>query len=359
MNIPQSSRAGFQMIRSIAIQNFRCYHSLRVDNCARVNVIVGDNGSGKTALLEAMFMALAGNTEIAVRLRVQRGLDGNFLGGSRVIERAIFDDYFYKGDVSQPISVILEGDGEDHRSLVIFRGSAQAFLPLGDSRSEIESTSPFIFRWKNARGAEREAVPRIRAGKLDLPDTGEDLSDFFLIPATANISAVENASRFSDLSKSGKHKKLIELFTNEYKWLDAISVEVSGGSPALYASVRGADQKIPLANVSGGINRIFGIMLIIASRPKSVVLIDEIEAGIYYLHQKQLWKGLLDFAREFSTQLFVTTHSKECLEALIDASNSVEDVALWRIGIKDGDPVIRQFWGSTFKAGIESGGEVR
>ncbi len=53
-----STSNDFHMIRSIDIKNFRCYEHLHVNGCKRVNVIVGDNGSGKTALLEAMFMAL-------------------------------------------------------------------------------------------------------------------------------------------------------------------------------------------------------------------------------------------------------------------------------------------------------------
>ena len=73
---------GVQMIREIEIQNFRCYENLKIENCARLNVIVGDNGSGKTDLLESIFLPLAGSTEVLARLRAQRGMD-NLLGGKR------------------------------------------------------------------------------------------------------------------------------------------------------------------------------------------------------------------------------------------------------------------------------------
>ena len=42
---------GYQMIRSIDIKNFRCFQRLEIKDCARLNVVVGDNGAGKTALL--------------------------------------------------------------------------------------------------------------------------------------------------------------------------------------------------------------------------------------------------------------------------------------------------------------------
>jgi AAA15 family ATPase/GTPase len=47
------------MIHSIDIRNFRCFERLEIGNCRRINLLVGDNGSGKTALLEAIFLALS------------------------------------------------------------------------------------------------------------------------------------------------------------------------------------------------------------------------------------------------------------------------------------------------------------
>src|ERR1700733_1096295 len=41
-------------ITSVEIENFRCFKKLRVDGFTAVNLIVGANNSGKTALLEAI-----------------------------------------------------------------------------------------------------------------------------------------------------------------------------------------------------------------------------------------------------------------------------------------------------------------
>jgi len=53
------SPTGYQVINEIDIRRFRCFEHLHISECKRVNVIVGDNGVGKTALLEAIFLALA------------------------------------------------------------------------------------------------------------------------------------------------------------------------------------------------------------------------------------------------------------------------------------------------------------
>jgi hypothetical protein len=109
---------GFQMIRSIDIKNFRCYERLRIDDSRRINVVVGDNGSGKTALLEAIFMALASTTEVALRLRQQRGVDSAFQATTSRIEDTFWGDYFYKGLIKgNRIEIELHGDGPEHRFL--------------------------------------------------------------------------------------------------------------------------------------------------------------------------------------------------------------------------------------------------
>jgi AAA15 family ATPase/GTPase len=110
------------MINSIDIRNFRCFKHLRIGECRRINVIVGDNGSGKTALLEAVFLTLSGNIEVSVRLRAIRGLEGSFSGSPRAIEEAIWRDYFYNLDWTREISVALEGSGREARSLAVSRG---------------------------------------------------------------------------------------------------------------------------------------------------------------------------------------------------------------------------------------------
>jgi|GEM_PF-2767527 len=44
------------MLRDLAIQNYRCFKDFHIDGLARVNLIVGANNSGKTSLLEAVYL---------------------------------------------------------------------------------------------------------------------------------------------------------------------------------------------------------------------------------------------------------------------------------------------------------------
>lgn len=51
--------------KNIEIKNFRGIDHLAIDDLSRVNVFLGQNGSGKTSILEAILM-LAGMYSIAL-----------------------------------------------------------------------------------------------------------------------------------------------------------------------------------------------------------------------------------------------------------------------------------------------------
>jgi AAA ATPase-like protein len=78
--VPAHCPTGYQMIKSAEIRNFRCFDFVKLTDCRTLNVVVGPNASGKTAILESLFLALGVSPEIALRLRTWRGFEGQ-MGG--------------------------------------------------------------------------------------------------------------------------------------------------------------------------------------------------------------------------------------------------------------------------------------
>lgn len=345
------------MIHSIDIRNFRCFKELRINGCRRFNLIVGDNGAGKTALLEGIFFALASSPSIALRYRVIRGLENTFRGVVSSIEEALWRDIFYRGAWENPISVILRGDGIENRSVLVSRGAAvEKEIPFSEVTES--STAAIQFRWTNSGGKERTFIPKASATGLTLGDTDEEqLPDFFYFAANQTVVAGENAGRFSDLSRAGQIPAFIDTVRQEYEWIKTLNIEIIAGLPVIYATLTSGEQ-LPLANVSGGVNRILSFMLAIAARKRTVICIDEIEDGIFHRHQPDIWKSLTTMARKQEAQLFVTTHNEEWLEAVF-ADGNVDDVALWRLERTNEGPKLRQFAGKQITAAIRSSGEVR
>ncbi len=350
------------MIRVVNIQNFRCFEQLHAEGCCRVNIIVGDNGSGKTSLLEAMFMGLGGTPEIGVRFRQQRGLDMSFSATTQKIQEAVWRDLFYQGQWQNEIKVQILGNGPEARSLRVYRGQSQLTIPLDASESKEESrTSPIIFEWTDFEGKQHKSIPKINPRGLEVEGGDEDLPNFFYFAANLVTGSGDNAQRFSDMRIAGRAPAFIKLLTKEYPWITFLDIEVVAGSPVIFAKTHSSQKMLPLAYISSGINRMIGILLAIASRDQSVVLVDELEDGIFHTHHIALWRAILTVCRNYSGQLFATTHSYEWIRALTVAAGSKEDdIALWRLERSDsGQPVLFKFDTNTLRDAIKYGAEAR
>ena len=79
------------IISSIKLNNFRCHGDFSYDFKKKTSVIVGENGSGKTSVLEAIYEALRGKSFRAVDSDILRResdfyrIEVNFLDGERTV----------------------------------------------------------------------------------------------------------------------------------------------------------------------------------------------------------------------------------------------------------------------------------
>ena len=85
------------------------------------------------------------------------------------------------------------------------------------------------------------------------------------------------------------------------------------------------DEFVPLNFLGDGFKRIFYIVLKALSLKGKRILIDEIEIGIHHSKMKNFWVNIMKVCKELKVQLFATTHSNECIEAYVEASNEIQN----------------------------------
>lgn len=105
------------MIENIKIENFKSVQSLEM-NIGRFNVIIGENGSGKTNILEAIAMASAAS---------QDKLDHEFLAsrGIRVTAPNFMRSGFDKTNMTKAISLVISHSHEKNYTYALFRKNTQ------------------------------------------------------------------------------------------------------------------------------------------------------------------------------------------------------------------------------------------
>ena len=52
------------MIEKLTLKNFTVFENLEIDFSPRINIIIGENGTGKTHLLKAAYALCAANNKI-------------------------------------------------------------------------------------------------------------------------------------------------------------------------------------------------------------------------------------------------------------------------------------------------------
>jgi predicted ATPase len=365
---------GCLMIDTVEILNFRAFKEVKLSDCRLINVIVGENASGKTALLEGIFLAAGPSPEIAVRIKGFRGIERlPFEGTEATINEMLWRDLFNQFNTRKPAYISLSGKEQSStRSVTVtYRDRSQLIaVPTPQPRDrkskhfvakpiEVELV-PINFRWRWPHGRFTNVDPHFVDGKIvvgNLPDSNVDISFF---AANRTYSIQETVNRFSALSRMFKERGAVNLFREHFPAVTDLSIESFGSQAMLYAQVNDLPEKIPLSMISSGMTKLAAILFAIPNQPHGVILIDEIENGFYYKRLPVLWRSLLSFAREYDCQIFASTHSAECLNALLEAAaTQIDDVSLIRVEKSENASTLRQFSGKLFKAGMEMQGEIR
>jgi ABC-type lipoprotein export system ATPase subunit len=356
-----------QMVDSFTIENFRSFKEVKVERCGLINILVGDNGSGKTALLEALFLAAGVSPELTLRTRSWRGLEGRMSGTHEDIHEALWADLFFKFQTSKPARIALKGARDHTRSVTVKLFPQGHLRVIAPTRKEsgapvrvVPDPSPIEFVWSIQGRGSFSVKPTFDGEKLNIPPVPEThvRGSFFAANRTAPGPEVSN--HFSQLSRTFHEEEFIERFNALYPNIKDLSLEMSGGSTMLFARVDGLPQRIPLSLASGGMSKLAAILLAMPQQAGGIVLVDEIENGFYHKRMPQIWETLLDFARLYKCQLFVSSHSVECLAAAASlAAKNPGDFAVMRTVLESDGTKVRQFSGETFVDAIQEQIEVR
>lgn len=368
---------GYLMIEKLGIENFRCFKSVQLWDLKRVNIIVGENASGKTVLLEAIKVGLDGLPGSLPWINQMRNIL-TLLPQNPTPEQFqnLFIEFFHQFESKEEISISIEDSQHRTAELRIRFDPSKATttqvpgfqLPIGFQPPQMVPSSPPItviplaFERTDFQGKKDTLLATINAqgglflspGKTMGIVSGLISSSYFGGPG-------ESATWLSLLSIEKRSAEIIKAIRTHFPFISEITPETPiQGMGTLYADLKSLPRKIPLSLVSGGISRLFTTMLSILQYEGGVVLIDEIENGIFHKQYPLIWKTLLDLAKHHDTQLFISTHSLECLRGLLPSiKDNEKEILLLRLDRENGSSKITTIGSKFIEAAIEQGFDVR
>jgi len=350
---------------SIHIKNFRAIDILDIHNFKQINLITGRNNCGKTTVLEALFQISGmSNPQLPVTINNIRDLvlasDDNF------------NFVFHNLDFNQEpyISAILNGS---QRNLSIKPKYAAQY------HKKVINTEKINLITENKTTVNDDDFPVINGILLEFND-GKDNESF-----TSEISLSGNRLRISNrykeklrcsfhapnISMNMLPQRIEKLLIN--KQIDGIIEALAeidpritdirmGAGGVIYIDI-GLNKLLPINIMGDGIRRIFSIIAAVSDMQGGILLIDEIENGLHYSTLKTLWKALLKAIEVYHVQLFVTTHSNECIAALghsyKEVNQKTDNICLYRIEKQNNGHKAFEYSPEMIISGIDNNIEMR
>ncbi len=350
----------------LQISGYRALQLVNLSQLGQVNIFVGDNNAGKTSILEAISI-LCNPLDPFQWLEVsQRRL---YLGRSQLISlrpniealKWIFsqkigasNDEIYQAEIlieangTTPIHKLKAKLGEIYGSGV--EKNNQKSFDKDISSPEEEVSSPEIDSVRG--GLELEIAVNLASAQLNLfpPEAEREIFQFWenerFVQRRRNKPIVKNATIFPSYSSSepilerlsriirqeedGKNEvlELIRSFDNNILGIEILPM------PTALATLYIKHKELGLAPLyvfGDGFKRALVIALTLLTTANGVLLVDEIETSIHVSALGSVFSWLIETCRRREIQLFVTTHSLEAIDAMLQPEIATDNVVAFRL----------------------------
>lgn len=303
--------------KNIEIKNFRGIDHLKIDDFSRVNILLGQNSSGKSSVLECLLLMMGmSNPDLPQTINSIRSRNySSFADLGYMFHN-------YNINVKPETSSVLFDDTKRHLSLeltYVFDEKSQPDLQNGQIPTS--ETKTFLNTLKMLFDVESGQQKSTYECSLTINQQGfisnkklaegyfEKNSVAFL---SSDLAAGNPANDLVELAK----RRLKDTVIEQLRHFDSRITTLEILNNVAYVGLEGIDQLLAVNMQGDGLRRYLNIVAASANPINNILLIDEIENGLHYSAYKKLWEAIFALATTTNKQVFVTTHSKETLSHL-------------------------------------------
>ena len=298
------------MIKDITIQNYKLFKSFHLKNLPQILVIGGKNNSGKTSVLEAIYLSLSFNFGYLF----WRGIDAykslwfRSAYHNLSLEQPVTFEYVLDDSLKRKIQFEASFDSINHR----------AFSSGGQTVSTPISGGVNISYWADVKKPPNKSLLYMDNKNLfwyDNPKFSRHANTKIFFMPYNFFSTPENAAQdysqlmFENNMDSIEFLKALQILEPKLSSLSIMALP--DGKSMIYGNK--GSSKIPLHLMGEGMNCLASILLLIFKAKNGIVLIDELENGFHYSILDSVWKVISTFAKKYKTQIIATTHSRELI----------------------------------------------
>ena len=315
-------------IDSIEINRLRGIKELTVSDFSKINLIVGDNNSGKTTFLEAIQLLF---------VKTQLGALKNVIKQRTVLnpQKSSFYVSLIKMFNLEQQMKRLEFDiyAKSNVGILRFQLGGSERIISGDEGLELSTLSTNEkMRYKRASAVLPEKA-KIFTGEIVAQNGNKILKKEVRctsldsgLPGTVIQKEIQYISSFGHLrydllQNIVDHPEYKDLAINVLRQFDAdiedICYTKADDGSYLETIITKNGFNIPFSVYGDGIKKILYILNKLFDSADSILLIDEIETGLHKKYYDTLFPVVFTLAEKLNVQLFIATHSNEAIDAIL------------------------------------------
>jgi len=315
------------MFNNITINNFRGIKTLTIEDFGRVNLLVGENNIGKTTVLEAIYIATNINNPSLI-------LQTNAIRGLHLHDK----NTFYNNILSLPIEISTSYEGNELSTTIkpIF-----ATILSTEPKEEITDTYVAGFSFQVQYGEKKDIFltslePNER--KITAPIVDAAIQIPIISGSYINLSQyIRNDDFIEKFQKAAKLGNL-GFIINALQIIEPTITRIAIIDNNINCMLGNIERYIPLNIMGDGIaNFVCTIFVYLSCCTNGIVCLDTIGMNLHYSVMVNIWKAILHTAKANNIQVFATTHSHECIEALNEAYKEIwkdkepDQIRLYRV----------------------------
>ncbi len=341
--------ADFPVYKSLKITGYRRFPSFKLENFGRVNLLVGTNSSGKTSILDCLELLQSTNNPYVLSAILRRRGEWDFPVEDNKYPVINLEHLFY--DRNFDVNITIESDEEkdtdvnrNNKVEISVEDKSRTILPEEDTEfPDMDGDLVVSISWSDVGKPLRFGISR--EGYMSGPRTAfrprPDSHAPVQFIQTNGMSSYDITRLFENIVLTDSEEHVIDALRIIEPSIDRIAA-LSFGSRSfsrerpsgIFIKRTDTAQRIPIGSAGDGMWRMLGLALAIAGARGGIVLIDEIDTGLHYSVMKKMWEMVSERSLALGTQVFATTHSRDCYESLasIVRSDSLHTgVAIHRI----------------------------
>ncbi len=302
-------------LTSFKVTNFKKFREISLFDIGQFNLIVGDNSSGKTTLLESLLFdsdePIKNISNLYYALS-HRSVDVNvekinfireYYLHEKNKERLTYEYQTTLDDKQERFDVELKHiDKLDEEQLTFLRSNRVLFPSFKDFA---------IFKDGNNSILDIVSVN-------DSKSINDDANSYFnFIPFHIGYQGdlIEFYSKHIQSSRSEKEKFIqsLKVIMPDIEDIDITQRSELDNIAILVVWQKNLESPLPLSMMGEGFIRLFRILCEITMCKDARLMIDEIDSGIHYSRFEFFIGSIIEMAKLYNVQIFATTHSLECL----------------------------------------------